>query len=56
MVLDSVQNYTAIEVNIGVHEILTEACWCPPGPPSIENGAHGTEKLLLKFQVSEYFA
>ena len=28
----------------------------PSGPPSIENGAHGTEKLLLKTQVSEDFA
>ena len=27
----------------------------PLGPPSIENGAHGTEKLLLKTQVSEDF-
>jgi hypothetical protein len=27
-----------------------------PGPPSIENGAHSTEKLLLKTQVSEDFA
>jgi hypothetical protein len=26
------------------------------GPPSIENGAHGTEKCLLKTQVSEDFA
>ena len=24
-----------------------------PGHPSIENGTHGTEKLLLKTQVSE---
>ena len=28
----------------------------PPGPPGFENGAHGTEKLLLKTQVSESFA
>ena len=28
----------------------------PPGPPSIENGAHGIEKLLLKIQISEDFA
>ena len=28
----------------------------PPGPESIDNGAHGTEKLLLKIQVSEDFA
>ena len=27
----------------------------PPGPPSIENGAHGTEKPLLKTQISEPF-
>ena len=27
----------------------------PPGLPSNENGAHGTEKLLLKTQVSEDF-
>ena len=27
----------------------------PPEPASIENGAHGTEKLLLKTQVSEDF-
>ena len=27
-----------------------------PGPPSYENGAHDTEKLLLKTQVSEDFA
>ena len=27
-----------------------------PGTPSIENGAHGTEKLLLKTHVSENFA
>ena len=25
----------------------------PPGPPSIENGAHDIEKLLLKTKVSE---
>jgi hypothetical protein len=25
----------------------------PPGPSSIENDAHGNEKLLLKTQVSE---
>ena len=28
----------------------------PPGLPSIENGTHGTKKLLLKTQVSEDFA
>jgi hypothetical protein len=28
----------------------------PPGPSSIENGAHGIEKILLKTQVSEDFA
>ena len=28
----------------------------PPGPPSIDNGAHGSEKLLLKTQVSEDFS
>ena len=27
-----------------------------PGPPSIENGAHDTEKLLLKTQVNEDLA
>jgi hypothetical protein len=27
-----------------------------PGPPNIENGAHGTKKLLLKTQVSENVA
>jgi hypothetical protein len=27
-----------------------------PGPPSIDNGACDTEKLLLKTQVSEDFA
>ena len=27
-----------------------------PGPPSIENDAHGTEKFLLKTEISEYFA
>ena len=26
------------------------------GPPSIDNGTHGTEKLMLKTQVSEDFA
>ena len=28
----------------------------PPGLPSMETGAYGTEKLLLKTQVSEHFA
>ena len=28
----------------------------PPGPPSIDNGANDTEKLLLNTQVSEEFA
>ena len=28
----------------------------PSGPPRFDNGAHGTEKLLLKVQVSEDFA
>ena len=28
----------------------------PPGLLSIDNGAHGTEKLLLKTQVGEDFA
>ena len=27
----------------------------PPGPSSIENVAHGIEKLLLKAQVNEKF-
>ena len=27
----------------------------PPRPSSIENDAHGIEKLLLKTQVSEHF-
>ena len=27
----------------------------PPGTPSIENGAHGTKKLMLKTEVSEHF-
>ena len=27
-----------------------------PGPPSIDSGAHGIEKLLPKIQVSEDFA
>ena len=27
----------------------------PPGPSSVENDAHGIEKLLLKSQVSEKF-
>jgi hypothetical protein len=26
------------------------------GPPSLDNGTHSTEKLLLKTQVSEDFA
>ena len=29
---------------------------CTMRPPSIENGAHDTEKFLLKTQVSEDFA
>ena len=37
--------------NLHLLEFLAE-----PGPPSIENGAHGTTKLLLKAQVSEDFA
>ena len=28
----------------------------PPGPPSIENGAHDTKKLVLKVQESVDFA
>ena len=28
----------------------------PLGPPSIDNGAHGTGKFLLKIEVSEDFA
>ena len=36
---------------VGIAEVLVL-----PGPPSIENGAHGTEALLLKSQVSEDFA
>ena len=27
----------------------------PPGPPGIDNGAHGTEKLLLNTQITEDF-
>ena len=34
----------------GHHQISGTAV--PPGPSSIENDAHGTEKLLLKTQVS----
>ena len=34
--------------NLHLLEFLAE-----PGPPSIENGAHDIEKLLLKTQVSE---
>ena len=29
--------------------------WVPPGLSSIENDAHGNEKLLLKTQVTEKF-
>ena len=28
----------------------------PPGPPSIGNGAHAIDKLMLKTQLSEDFA
>ena len=46
--------------NLYLFEVLAEAFRChmhhPSGPPSIENCAHGTEKLLLKIQVSEDFA
>ena len=38
--------------NIHLLEFLAEA----PGPPSIENGARGTGKLLLKTEVSKDFA
>ena len=37
-------------------ENLTSLQPVPPGLPIIENGAHGTEKLLLKTEVSEDFA
>ena len=45
--------------NLYLLEFLAEAFLvpgAPSGPSSIENGTHGTEKLLLKTQVSEDFA
>ena len=38
--------------NVHLLELLAED---PPGSQSIENGAHGTKKILLKTQVSEDF-
>ena len=34
---------------------MNEKTRVPPGPPSIENDAHGIGKLLLKIQVGEKF-
>ena len=47
--------------NLHLLEFLAEAFRChvhhfQPRLPSIENGSHGTEKLLLKTQLSEDFA
>ena len=44
--------------NLNSTEFLAELFLCPvpSGPPSIENAAHDTEKLLLKTQVSSDFA
>jgi hypothetical protein len=56
--------------NLHLLEFSAEAFWCyvyhyqclivrvtvPLGLPSIDNGAHGTEKLLLRTQVSKDLA
>ena len=52
--------------NLHSLEFLAEAFRCryqnmaefpvPQGPPSSENGAHGTERFLLKNEVGEDFA
>ena len=41
--------------NLCLLEFLAEAFWCHVRS-SIENDAHGTEKPMIKTQVSENFA
>ena len=31
-------------------DVPVRGCWVPPGPSSIENDAHGIERLLLKLK------
>ena len=39
-----------------LHNKIQKTKRIPPGPPSIDNGEHGSEMLLLNNQVSKDFA
>ena len=51
-----ISRLTNIEFGTVITFKFVYTCECVSGPPSIENGAHGTKRLLLKSQGSEDFA